>query len=1169
MTTKQAYLDALNTGRRRRPTTSIEDLNRTLAELETRISQRADPDDAAAAGTAPARLAAEIETQRQHEESIEAAGSIASELKLLRDDLNAKITAGIEREFAAVKSQIEDARAAPATCRADELSGEVERLGGMIDALAARGSEDSAARLQGEMEAIKQTLAELARESTLQSVERRWDELDRRLDAFAGAEPELIKTIQARLEEIGTAVGTLPEPAAMHALDDKLKILAAAMDRFAQKEGPLGDGALTLIDERLDEISRAIAASASTGRGLIDGKPFERIEARIGSLAKQIEELVEDRPAGDIGEQITAMSKRIDEIAARETLPNETLVRLAEQMSLIAGRVDAISPSPDLSEIFQGVETRFAAFSQIMDERNDAASSRGTQLFADLDQRLTALTERLEAVQAGQSNDTLMAAMDERFAAFADTFETRLNGISQRLETTTATLAAIDPDLVRSLEAQVKNLSEAIQTPSHTGSEFEDVAPRLERLEQMIADNHAAVLDAARSAAEQAVRSMGEMPARDNDVVQGLADDLRALESLARRSDERNTKTFEAIHDTLLKIVERLGAMEHDDADDEPTRLGIASAPTMQADVEDMALDAGKPDPIEESTNAPSLMVEPLTPREAAHQAVEATQAGRGDETLETRSMIARVLGRKSKDKPEPAGSDDDAVVAPLLDLDAPIDPAIANQPIEPGLGSPDLNAIMRRVRDEREPSRKDETPEGDGAKADFIAAARRAAQAAAAEAESLKSGRSGQGSPRFSLSKLLKSRNRALTMGIVAVALALTGFQISKTMTAGDAVASVDPVEASDIAAADIGKAETAASAPVPATPVAGEVPPVARQAEAVPAIQATAPAPVLASAPPDTRPAAGPTIAAASLANEVAADIAKPSTADTAAIPAVPREGVNVALRAAAEAGDPKAFFEIGNRYAEGRGVTEDPSAAARWYESAADAGLAPAQYRLANMLEKATGVERDVVRAMELYEAAAAKGNSSAMHNLAVLHAMGANGRTDNAAAARNFGKAAELGVRDSQFNLAILAAKGVGMSQDLVAAYKWLAIVAESGDADAAAKRDEIAALLSEADLEKARKTVELWEPKTTAADANTVSIPAEWGEDTQTTTSIDMGEAIRQVQAILNANGYNAGTPDGIMGARTVSAISAFQKDNEMQPTGEIDEPLVRALLALS
>ncbi|MDF1599102.1 peptidoglycan-binding protein [Mesorhizobium sp. YIM 152430] len=1142
MTQKQAYLDALNSGRRRRPTTSIEDLNRTLAELETRIAGRSKPAGTEAA-QAPTRLAADMEIQRQHEDSIEAAGSIAAELKLLREDLNAKLAAGIEREFAALKTQIEGARAAPAACRADEISGEVDRLGGMIDALAARGGEDNAIRLQAEMEDIRKALADVARETT---AEKRWNDLDRRLDAFAGPDSELVKTVQSRLEQLGSVVATLPEPAAMHALDDKLKVLAAAMDRFAQKQGPLGDGALSLIDERLDEISRAIAASAGTGRGLIvDGKPFERIEARIGSLAKQIDELIEDRPTVDIGAQIAAMSERIDEIAARSAIPHETMTRLTEQMSVIAGKVDAIPFSPDLSEIFKGVEARFAAFSQTVDERSAAGAAKSEQLFAELDARLGALTEKLETVQAGQSRDALMAAMDERLAVFADSFEKRLGGISQRLETTTATLVSIDPDLVKSLEAQVASLAEAIQSPARMPAEFEDVAPRLERLERIIADNHAAMLESAREAAEQAARAIGPAGSGDNNVVQGLADDLRTLEALARRSDERNTKTFEAIHDTLLKIVERLGAMEHDAQDEhDAPRVGIMETPSLHADVDDMSMDT-------------ALDAEmPLASERAAEPPQDADQP---------RSMIARVLGRKRRERDAASAS-----AAPELELDAPIDPAIVNQPIEPGHGSPDLNAIMRRVRDERTVQGKDSTTTDVDAKADFIAAARRAAQAAAAEAETLKSGKSADGSQRFSLSKLLKSRNRAVSMGIIAVTLALAGIQIGKTLTADEAVASAEPSDQVTLGAVDIQNAETipapaqsqnvrdlTAMAKEPAaTPVAK---PVLAAVKAPAADQARI---ETASIAPDIR---NPAPIQPTLPNDIVND---DDAGEAPSVTAVPLEAGNTVLREAAAAGDPKAWFEIGNRYAEGRGVEADMKAAALWYESAADAGLAPAQYRLANMFEKATGVERDIPRAIALYEKAAAKGNASAMHNLAVLQAMGANGRTDNSAAARNFTKAAELGVRDSQFNLAILAAKGVGMKQDLAAAYKWLAIVAAAGDADAAAKRDEVAKLLAPADLEKAKKTVELWKPKTLDAEANAVTIPEAWTEDMEATASTDLGAAIKRVQAILNAHGYDAGNPDGIIGARTTSAIAAFQKDNQMEPTGRIDEPLVRALLAL-
>ena len=58
----------------------------------------------------------------------------------------------------------------------------------------------------------------------------------------------------------------------------------------------------------------------------------------------------------------------------------------------------------------------------------------------------------------------------------------------------------------------------------------------------------------------------------------------------------------------------------------------------------------------------------------------------------------------------------------------------------------------------------------------------------------------------------------------------------------------------------------------------------------------------------------------------------------------------------------------------------------------------------------------------------------------------------------------------------------------------------------------------------------------------------------------------MRQAVRNIQVILNKNGYDAGSEDGLMGQKTKSAIAAFQGDNGMAATGEVDEPLVRALL---
>ena len=74
--------------------------------------------------------------------------------------------------------------------------------------------------------------------------------------------------------------------------------------------------------------------------------------------------------------------------------------------------------------------------------------------------------------------------------------------------------------------------------------------------------------------------------------------------------------------------------------------------------------------------------------------------------------------------------------------------------------------------------------------------------------------------------------------------------------------------------------------------------------------------------------------------------------------AAPAAPLARANVdvansdvpALRDLAERGNAAAQFEIGVRYAEGRGLPHDLKLAAQWLEKSAKQNMAPAEYRLA---------------------------------------------------------------------------------------------------------------------------------------------------------------------------------------------------------------------------
>jgi localization factor PodJL len=185
--------------------------------------------------------------------------------------------------------------------------------------------------------------------------------------------------------------------------------------------------------------------------------------------------------------------------------------------------------------------------------------------------------------------------------------------------------------------------------------------------------------------------------------------------------------------------------------------------------------------------------------------------------------------------------------------------------------------------------------------------------------------------------------------------------------------------------------------------------------------------------------------------------------------------------ALRAAALAGDAAAQYEVGIRFADGRGVAQNGEEAVRWLDRAAKAGSAPALFRLGGLYEKGIGVKKDLVASRDHYRAAADKGHGKAMHNLAVLYAEGVEGAADYHTAAEWFRKAADRGVADSQYNLGILYARGIGVENSFAEAYKWFSLAAKEGDKDAAKKRDEIGAHLDPQSLAAARAAVEQWTP----------------------------------------------------------------------------------------
>jgi localization factor PodJL len=225
-----------------------------------------------------------------------------------------------------------------------------------------------------------------------------------------------------------------------------------------------------------------------------------------------------------------------------------------------------------------------------------------------------------------------------------------------------------------------------------------------------------------------------------------------------------------------------------------------------------------------------------------------------------------------------------------------------------------------------------------------------------------------------------------------------------------------------------------------------------------------------------------------------------ATPGNGRLALIPIPPTERVPDAiggpvLRTAALKGDPTAAYELGVRFAEGKGVAPNFDEAAKWYDRAAQAGVVPAIFRLGTLYEKGLSVKKDADIARRYYMQAAERGNAKAMHNLAVLDADGGGKGANYKNAVQWFRKAADRGVADSQYNLGILYARGIGVEQNLAESFKWFSLAAAQGDADAGHKRDDIAKRLDAQSFAAAKLAIQTFTPEPQPDDAVNVASPA--------------------------------------------------------------------------
>lgn len=275
---------------------------------------------------------------------------IAQALVNLRQDLKRDISEGVTREMNALRAELREIKTSAGDGRfADEIRADMGRLAQSITQLTGRSAGPEAAGLREDFEDLRSLMDGLAREDSLRHMENRWDGFESRLAALdtEGLQEELV-SLAYRLDDIKRHIGGMGESPAVRALEDKLIAIATAMEQFGNMIQPhdrVMSEQFAAMDTRLDEISRAIAAS---GRAAATNDPalMQRLESRLSALADLMSHDAANRvnPADELAMRLEALTTRVEELSKTEA--TSRLDERLEQLSYLLERTQKAAPSP-------------------------------------------------------------------------------------------------------------------------------------------------------------------------------------------------------------------------------------------------------------------------------------------------------------------------------------------------------------------------------------------------------------------------------------------------------------------------------------------------------------------------------------------------------------------------------------------------------------------------------------------------------------------------------------------------------------------------------------------------------------------------------------------------------------------------------------------------------
>jgi localization factor PodJL len=935
----------------------------------------------------------------------------------------------------------------------EAIEGQLRHLTGQVEAARLSAPAEHVDLLRADIAEIRSSLAE-AKPQAVAAIEQQVRDLTDEVGKLKPLSDEIADALRREFAEIGKAIRESMPQHAGASLEEQMRVLTEEMSKLSPEAH---------AEEIAAALRKDLGEIAETLRNAVPPGALASLEEQVRDLGVRVEgnrAALQDHPViAEIEHSLADLRHRLEVMA-----PIGDVASLAETVRTLSAKADTIANHVAAPERLQQLDEAIATLREVAGHIATPAD------IAALSRDIQALAEKVDnSVQLDDQSSAAVMTLDRRLAEMAAAFDSRqaeavavppdlealFDKLANRLDS--IELRSADPGALQSLDGRIAGLADKLDA-SHAQLGRLDTVERgvaglVEQMQALRTENDDKLQVIQRELIDNATRAVSE-PA------ESIRRDVATLKEMQSAIDRRTQDTFEAVYGTIEQVVDRLAGIEEDRRPKDDPGLPIPAS-----------YDPGphNPGPHDRGAKPASEIVAPVLVADAPALAPAAVP-------LRERLILAMEHAKPGAVSRLPLASE--------IPPDAPLEPGSGGRRVRAMAGAiagVDAAPVMTApTSSEAEPA----------VRPNFVAAARRAAQAVAGERSTptthfavmgeQKSKRTGALATRFG------PRIKAVIVGISVVAIVLGALRLALDLFTGSGGPSAAP--ATEMQAPDTAPITQPAMPANPPTPGKGAglgggtrgaaaglaAPPRAAELAAV----APSPARDAAAKSQEVRDAAPP-------APTLAKDLAKE---------ALPAAIGGKALIAAATSGDPAASYEVGARFADGTAVPQDLAAAASWFERAARGGVVMAQFRLGTLYEKGLGLTKDLQEARRRYLAAADKGNAKAMHNLAVLYAEGVDGKPDYLTATQWFRKAASYGLADSEYNLAILYARGVGIERNLVESYKWFALAARGGDKDAGNKALDIAAHLDEQQLSAVRQAVESFIPLNQPDDAVTVKTP---------------------------------------------------------------------------